>query len=210
MPSQPEPSHYFSPTPGATSARRRITRTLPEGRLLEFGTDRGVFSGDRVDPGTRFLLASVELPEGARTVVDVGCGYGPIAVTMALRSEQGTIVWAVDVNERARTLCAENAELNGVGDRVRVVAPEDVPTDLTVDAIWSNPPIRIGKNALHALLEEWIGRLSPDGVASLVVNKNLGADSLARWMAGRGWTVDRSRSRVGYRVLSVTNGGVHR
>lgn len=179
---------------------------LPEGRLVGLVTDRGVFSPDRVDTGTRLLLASASLPDGARTVVDVGCGYGPIAVTMALRTDPDVDVWAVDVNERARYLCAENAERNGVGNRVRVVAPEDFPTDLKVDAVWSNPPIRIGKSELHGLLDEWIGRLTENGEASLVVNRNLGSDSLARWMRERGWNVDRMTSRSGYRVLVVSPG----
>lgn len=196
-----QPGHYFDPDPVVASHRREIEIVLPEGRSLVFVTDRGTFSSDRLDPGTRVLL--IEAPEPTGTVlVDLGCGWGPIAVTMALRNPTAT-VWAVDPNERARVLCAENAERNGVGDRVRVVSPDEVPDDLRVDTIWSNPPIRIGKAALDRLLGSWLDRLRPDGVARLVVNRNLGADSLARRLAAT-WSVERLASTGGYRVLSVT------
>jgi 16S rRNA G1207 methylase RsmC len=113
-------------------------------------------------------------------------------------------VWAVDVNERARALCRANAEANGVGGQVRVVAPEEVPADLVLDQIWSNPPIRVGKGALHALLTLWLDRLAPGtGTAELVVQKHLGADSLARWLGDQGWPTERVASRAGYRILHV-------
>lgn len=177
---------------------------LPEGRLVRLATDRGVFSADRVDDGTRLLLAEGPPVGAAAVLADVGCGYGPIAVTLALRAGPGSVVWAVDVNERARDLCRTNAEANGVGERVRVVAPGDLPDGLVVDQFWSNPPIRVGKEALHALLESWLRRLRPDGgTATLVVQKHLGADSLARWLNARGWPTERVVSRAGYRILSV-------
>ena len=203
MPSPSEPSHYFDPAPEVGSRRRSIELALPEGRLVQLTTDRGVFSADHVDPGTRLLLATAPPLDDARTLVDVGCGYGPLAIAMALRAGEGATVWAVDVNERARALCAENAEINGVADRVRVVAPDEVPDDLVVDTVWSNPPIRIGKAALHELLAGWFARLAPDGTAVLVVQRNLGADSLARWIEQGGRPVERLASRAGFRILSV-------
>ncbi|MBX3313478.1 MAG: methyltransferase [Actinobacteria bacterium] len=206
MPSPSEPSHYFDPAPSVGSRRRTVDLVLPEGRLVTLITDQGVFSGDHVDPGTRLLIATAPPLDDARTLVDVGCGYGPIAITMALRAAEDATVWAVDVNERARVLCAENAEANGVGARVRVVAPEEVPDDLVADVVWSNPPIRIGKPALHALLTGWFDRLAPDGTAVLVVQRNLGADSLARWIGEGGRPVVRLASRAGYRVLTVGGG----
>jgi 16S rRNA G1207 methylase RsmC len=137
-------------------------------------------------------------------LADVGCGYGPIAVTLALRGGPGTVVWAVDVNERARHLCAANAAANGVGHQVRVVAPADVPHDLVLDQLWSNPPIRIGKAPLHDLLGGWLDRLRPGrGEAALVVHRHLGADSLTRWMADEGWATERLATRAGYRILRV-------
>ncbi len=177
---------------------------LPEGRLLHLQTDRGVFAANEIDAGTRVLLAEPGPDPSATTLVDLGCGYGPIALALALRVPTAT-VWAVEVNERARGLCHRNAEANGVQDRVRVVAPDEVPADLLVDEIWSNPPIRIGKPALHDLLTTWLGRLRPGtGSAQLVVQKHLGADSLARWLQEQGWPTERRTSRAGYRILSVT------
>ena len=163
-----------------------------------------MFSADKVDDGTRVLLADGPAVAGASVLADVGCGYGAIAVALALRSDPDAVVWAVDVNERARQLCASNAEANGVGHKVRVVAPEEVPVDLVVQQVWSNPPIRVGKSALHELLRTWLDRLDPDrGTAALVVQKHLGADSLASWLVDQGWPTERLVSRAGYRVLGV-------
>jgi len=192
--------HYFDPAPGAASKPSSVRLVLPD-LTLELATDRGVFSADRVDPGTKYLLLDAPTPPEAGTFVDLGCGYGPIACTLASRAPRAS-VWAVDVNERARALCRANAESLGLGNVV-VAAPDEVPDDLTIDRLWSNPPIRIGKVALHDLLRTWLGRLSPDGVALLVVQKHLGADSLQRWLQGEGWRAERLGSRSGYRLLEV-------
>ena len=203
----PQPTsddHYFTSAPGVASAPKVVELNLPEGRRVRLTTDRGVFSADKVDDGTRVLLNDGPPLTGSRVLADVGCGYGAIAIALALRSEPDAVVWAVDVNERARELCLANAEANDVGHKVRVVAPEDVPADLVLDQIWSNPPIRVGKSALHDLLRLWLERLDPaSGHASLVVQKHLGADSLASWLIDQGWPTERVVSRAGYRVLSV-------
>jgi 16S rRNA (guanine1207-N2)-methyltransferase len=176
---------------------------LPD-RSLELATDRGVFSGDRVDPGTKYLLLEAEEPPPSGTFVDLGCGYGPIACTLAARAP-GATVWAVDVNARALELCRANVTSLGLAN-VRVATPDEVPADLVVDLLWSNPPIRVGKAALHDLLAGWLGRLSPDGRALLVVQKHLGADSLQQWLATSGWATRRLGSRTGYRLLEVRRG----
>jgi 16S rRNA (guanine1207-N2)-methyltransferase len=160
-----------------------------------------VFARDSVDPGTKLLLLDAPPPAPAGDLLDLGCGYGPIAVTMARRSPEAT-VWAVDTNRRARELTAANAAAAGAGN-VRVAAPDDVPPEVRFATIWSNPPIRIGKQALHDLLQEWLGRLAPDGRAVLVVQKHLGADSLNRWLDENGFPTSRLRARTGYRLLEV-------
>lgn len=192
--------HYFDPTPGTSSQPRQVRLRLPD-LTLELTTDRGVFSADRVDAGTKLLLLEAPSPPVTGTFVDLGCGYGPIACTLASRAP-GATVWAVDVNERARALCRGNADALGLGN-VLVSAPDEVPEDLVVDLLWSNPPIRIGKAALHELLQTWLARLGPAGTAVLVVQKHLGADSLQRWLQGEGWRADRLSSRAGYRLLQV-------
>ena len=167
---------------------------------LTLGTDRGVFSADRIDPGTLVLLRAVG-PPPAGTVVDLGCGYGPIAVALAKRQPEARI-WAVDINERARQLCQANAATAGCSN-ITVAAPEDFPDGLAIDALYSNPPIRIGKPALQELLARWLGRLASDGKAFLVVQKHIGSDSLARWLNQSGWPTRRLISRQAYRVLEV-------
>ncbi len=196
------PAHYFDHDPAVTSEPVVVDVALPDVSLA-LTADRGVFSGERLDPGTKLLLLEAPpLDDATRTVLDLGCGWGPIACVAAVRAPEAT-VWAVDVNARARALTAANAAAAGVGDRVRVAAPDEVPGDLTFDRILSNPPIRIGKDALHELLEGWLSRLAPGGSAHLVVQKHLGSDSLARWLAEQGFTTTRLCSRAGYRILQV-------
>jgi len=199
---EPNSGHYFSVDPAARSAPREVDLTLPD-LSLRLATDRGVFAGEAVDPGTKLLLLEAPPPSTAQhAVLDLGCVYGAIAVVLARRAPHA-IVWAVDVNERARALCVDNAARAGVGERLRVCAPEDVGADVVFDAIYSNPPIRIGKTPLHDLLTYWLGRLSPTGAAFLVVQKHLGSDSLARWLTEQDWTVKRLVSRANYRVFEV-------
>lgn len=173
---------------------------LPDG-TLDLLTDRGVFSRGDIDPGTKLLLLEAPAPAASGDHLDLGCGYGPIALTLARRAP-GATVWAVDVNRRALELVRANAEAAGLAN-VRVAEPDEVPADVRFTTIWSNPPIRIGKTALHELLLRWLGRLAPDGRAVLVVQKHLGADSLARWLTEQGHPTTRLQSRVGYRLLEV-------
>lgn len=193
-------SQYFDAEPSVASSERQIDLVLPDVQA-QLTTDRGVFSADHVDAGSKLLLLDGPPPvDDDAVLVDVGCGYGPIALTLALRNP-GATVYAVDVNERARQLCERNTAHLG---NVVVLHPDDAPTDLVVDRIWSNPPIRVGKPVLHALLTRWLGQLGPDGSAHLVVQKHLGADSLQRWMTEQGWSVDRRASKKAFRLLDVT------
>ena len=169
---------------------------------LDLTTDRGVFARDGVDPGTKLLLLEAPPPATAGDLLDLGCGYGAIAIAMARRSPEAT-VWAVDVNRRALALAASNAEAAGCPN-VRAVEPEGVPPDVRFATTWSNPPIRIGKTALHELLTIWLARMDADGHAVLVVQKHLGADSLAAWLHGAGYEVRRLKARMGYRLLDVS------
>jgi len=171
--------HYFSPSPGAASQPSSVRLDLPD-VSFSLQADRGVFSAGRVDPGTKVLLLEAPPPPPAGDLLDLGCGYGPIALTLAARAP-GATVWAVDVNERALALTQANAAAAGLPN-VRAVAPDSVPADTRFTAIWSNPPVRIGKAALHDLLTRWLGRLTEDGRAVLVVQKHLGSDSLHRWL----------------------------
>jgi 16S rRNA (guanine1207-N2)-methyltransferase len=196
--------HYFDEDPKVSSRPRQIQLALPD-VTLDLTTDNGVFAADAVDTGTKLLLLeAAHPPKGAQRLLDLGSGYGPIALTVATRAPKAT-VWAVDVNARARKLCFENAAAAGL-DNVKVATPEQIGPGLHFDAIYSNPPIRIGKGRMRDLIRQWLPRLELDGHAELVIHKKLGSDSFAEWLEREGWNVERVRSRQGYRILSVRRG----
>ena len=197
---QRDEAHYFDDDPTVPSDPVTIDVTLPDTAFV-LETDRGVFSRGHVDTGTSMLIRSGAALASSGDLLDLGCGAGPIALTMARRSPSAT-VWAVDVNSRARELCTRNAARNGITN-VRVASPDEVPADVRFATIWSNPPIRIGKPALQALLVDWLGRLAPDGSACLVVQKHLGADSLQKWLTAQGHDASRAASKAGFRLLAV-------
>ena len=199
--------HYFSASPASAENLRRIRVTLA-GRDLEVTTAGGVFSPDHVDSGTSVLLANTPPPPPGGNLLDLGSGWGPIALTLAIESPHAT-VWAVDVNERALDLVRRNADSLGLHN-VNAVRPEDVPDDVVFRTIRSNPPIRVGKNELHGLLERWIPRLDERADAWLVVQRNLGSDSLQRWLAAtfaHGYSVHRAATGRGFRVIKVRRHG---
>jgi 16S rRNA G1207 methylase RsmC len=197
--------HYFSATPSAPERRRKITADL-WGTEVGLITSAGVFAPDGLDRGTAILLRASPIPSGQPRLLDLGCGYGPITVALALHCPDAMID-AVDSNERAVALCRENARALGVVQRVAVGLPDEFDPATRYDEIWSNPPIRIGKEALHSLLLTWLPRMTPNGVARLVVGKNLGADTLQAWLIGQGYDCSRVASAKGFRVLEVRKSG---
>ncbi len=194
------PGHYFDADPAVPSRPGAVELSLPDFHA-RLAVDRGVFAGRGVDPGTLELLRASPPPPPRGHLLDLGCGYGPIACTLAFRAPD-TVVWAVDINERALDLTARNAATLRLPS-VRAVRPDDVPAGVRFAGVWSNPPVRIGTVALHGLLEVWLPRLEADGRAWLVVHRHLGGDSLAAWLRGEGWTVNRAASKRGYRILEV-------
>ncbi|MHC1559710.1 class I SAM-dependent methyltransferase [Actinomycetospora sp. C-140] len=190
---------YFSEQP--TSPSDPVPFRLEVGGVaLDLTTDSGVFSRGRLDKGTRVLLANAPEPAGTGDLLDLGCGYGPIALWLAVQRPSST-VWAVDVNDRALDLVRANAAAAKVPN-VRACRPDEVPADHRFAEMWSNPPIRSGKAALHELLLRWLPRV--DGASYLVVSKNLGSDSLARWLGEQGHPATRLSSHAGFRVLGIT------
>jgi 16S rRNA G1207 methylase RsmC len=201
-----ESEHYFSAQPAGPGVRRPLSVVL-DGQRRDLETSSGLFSPDGIDKGTAILLGAVPDPRGTR-LLDIGSGWGPLALTLALRSPEAE-VYAVDVNERCIALTRDNAARLGLGN-VRTGSPDDVDPSLEFDTIWSNPPIRIGKTELHALLLRWLPRLAPGGEAWLVVQKNLGADSLQRWLAESlpaGFAVRRAETSKSFRILHVQRSG---
>lgn len=208
--SSPSPNddaeHYFSQAPSASSRRHEFTIPGRSGDLV-LEAESGVFSQHGLDKGTAVLLNHMErfgrpsLAPGS-TILDLGCGSGPIALSLASHHPD-CVVLAVDVNERARQLCRENAARNHL-DNVRVMSPDEFDPSIRFDLIWSNPPIRVGKDALHALLTTWLSRLADGGRAHLVVGKNLGADSLVTWLRQSGFDATKMASSKGFRIVEVS------
>ena len=203
--------HYFSQAP-ASELQLRPLHVVLAGTEVTLSTANGVFSAERVDAGTSVLLSNTPPSPPGGNLLDIGCGWGPIALTMALESPRAT-VWAVDVNDRALDLVRRNAAALGL-DNVHACRPDEVPAGIEFMTIRSNPPIRVGKNQLHDLLETWLPRLEPGADAWLVVQRNLGSDSLQRWLDAQlptEFAVSRHATNKGYRVLRVRrrNGSAH-
>lgn len=199
--------HYFSETP-STEFKPKSIKVQLLGRSFEVETAGGTFSPDRIDQGTAVLLTHLDVAPRGGNLLDIGCGWGPIALSLALHAPQAT-VWAVDVNERSMALTRANATRLGLTN-VKVCRPEDVPADVTFDGIWSNPPIRVGKEVLHEILLTWLPRLSAGASAYLVVQKNLGSDSLHRWLEEvlpAGFETSRVDTAKAFRVLRTWNRG---
>ena len=195
--------HYFTDSPAATDAERRPLEVTLAGREVTVETAGGTFSPTGLDKATAILLDTVPQPPSAADLLDIGCGWGPIALTLALRAPEAT-VWAVDVTERALDLTRRNAAALGLTN-VRTARPDEVPANLPFAAIWSNPPIRIGKPAVHELLRTWLPRLAPGADAHLVIGKNLGADGYQRWISTElSLPTERVASSKGFRVLRTS------
>jgi 16S rRNA (guanine1207-N2)-methyltransferase len=199
------PNHYFDPDPSAREVRREFIVESPRGPL-RLEASSGVFARHGLDRGTAVMLdvlgrSQTAAPPAGSHLCDLGTGSGVLALVLAA-THPACMVHAIDVNERARRLCADNARRNALTN-VMVSSPDDLDPALRFHLLWSNPPIRIGKSALHALLDTWLDRLHHDGRAELVVARNLGADSLSDWLASRGHRVERLGSSKGFRVMRV-------
>ena len=198
------PTHYFDEQTDTPSSPIVVDVTLPD-TAFTMETDRGVFSHGHLDTATSLLLPNRDSDRRGGKPARPGMRGRPHRV------DDGPTVTGRDrVGDRrqpagTRTLPPRNAERNGIRS-IRVAHPDEVPAGVTFETIWSNPPIRIGKAALHELLVTWMRRLTPDGRASLVVQKHLGADSLQKWLGAQGWIFDRTASKAGFRVLTSRAG----
>ena len=197
--------HYFTPTPQAAS-RPRTVRVRLRGRSFTFLTDRGVFARERVDPGTRLLAETMEVPQEGR-ILDLGCGYGVLGLVAASLAPRARVV-LVDVNRRAVELARDNARINGLanvevhwGDGLEPVRGQ------AFRLILCNPPYRAGKEVVHRLLDEAFAHLEPGGRLLVVGRTRQGVLSLLRWMQER-WGTARELARGGgYRVVEATAPG---
>jgi 16S rRNA G1207 methylase RsmC len=197
-------NHYFASSPEGPLVTREITVNL-NGNKNQVLTAGGIFSPEHIDQGTQVLLTHIEAANPTGTFLDIGCGWGPIALALALHSPKAKI-YAIDVNERSLQLTQLNADKLGITNII-VCKPEDVPEKILFDEIWSNPPIRVGKKVLHEILNLWIKKLAKGGTARLVVQKNLGSDSLHKWLLEE-FSPDFESTRIDssktFRVLKVS------
>ena len=197
--------HYFTGAP-ISDSREKLIEVELAGQQLQLFTAGGIFSPDHVDTGTKVLLEHLNRAPGVGNILDIGCGWGPITIALALENPNATI-WAIDVNERSLELTKKNVA-NLSLTNVKICKPDQVPGNLKFSGIWSNPPIRVGKEVLHGILETWLPRLEPNAESYLVVQKNLGADSLLRWLQEtlpKNFLSVREDTSKQFRVLRVTN-----
>jgi len=192
------PEHYFSEEPTIASAPVFADVDV-WGARMRLSTDTGVFSRGKLDPGTAILFRRTTPPVEPGAYLDLGCGYGVIACALALTNPAAT-VWATDVNRRAVRLTAANAAALGVADRLHAAVPDEV-TATEFTQIWTNPPVHVGKPAMHGILLRWLPKLLPGGTATLVIGRHLGGDSLQRWLTEQGYPCERIGSAKGFRVL---------
>lgn len=197
---------YFSANPNSLDLRRTLHVDL-RGHEVSVQVSNGVFSSSKLDLGTAVLLKHAPQPPENGRFFDIGCGWGAISLALGFESPNAQI-YAVDVNERALELTdinAKNAGLNNIHTYlVEDALKEDELKD--IDLIWSNPPIRVGKDILHNILLTWLPRLKVGGAAYLVVQKNLGSDSLIPWLSknlGEDFSVEKYASSKGYRIIEV-------
>lgn len=193
-------SHYFDTDPATPLETRELELTVDE-RTVPISSASGVFGGQRVDVGTSILIRYGPRPPESGAILDIGCGYGPITIATALRSPDAH-VWAIDINRRALAMTRSNAERLELGN-VTAVEPDEVPADVVFSAIYSNPPIKVGRGVMFSLMDRWLPRLAPDGHACLVVKRSMGADTLDLRLNEAGWRATRLRSKNGYRIIDV-------
>lgn len=196
--------HYFSQQPDSAAKPHELAFEVA-GIKFKAKSESGTFSVQKLDRGTEILLRSHDEFPTQGNVLDIGCGWGPISLAIS-KLQPDTTVWALDVNQRSLRLTSENAKTNNL-DNIRAVEAGQIPSDLRFSGIWSNPPIRVGKQVLHELMKTWLPRLEPGASAYLVVQKQLGAESFEKWLVQEfpGMRVDRPNQDKGYRVLRVTN-----
>jgi len=192
-------NHYFVKRP-KSKPDLGVLRTYFRGRLFEFVTASGVFSKTRIDPGTRLLIEFMTLPERG-SVLDVGCGYGPLGIAAATFNPNLKVVMT-DVNERAVWLAKENAKRNALQNvKVKQGLLYEPVGDMKFEAILSNPPITAGMKVVEPLITEAPKHLVKDGLLQVVVRSKIGGKRLTNLMNRAFGNVDILARKGGYRVL---------
>ncbi len=194
--------HYYSKDPSVKSDPKQWSAVI-RGKDLRFKTDAGVFSKAEVDFGSRLLAETFKLPETAGAILDIGCGYGPIGLSIAASFPERSI-HMIDVNERALALAAENAQQNGIGNTK--IYSSDALTNVTSNgfaAILTNPPIRAGKETVFDFYEGAFSKLGADGELWIVIQKKQGAPSTMNRLVELFGNVETVVKKKGYYILKA-------
>lgn len=194
-------SHYFVNDPNLKSDIRKIKIDIFD-TSFTFEVDRGVFSQNRLDIGTKILLESFVMPTHAKTIIDMGSGYGPIAVTLASQHDDKAF-FAYDINKRAVKLTSLNGKLNGVTNVNAFESNLFENVKVNADVILTNPPIRTGKENIFELYEKAYQNLNQSGELWLVIRNQQGAESTKKKIEeifGNCYTIYKKK---GYRVFKA-------
>lgn len=196
------PDHYYTNQPTAAHDRKMWDATL-RGQSFRFVSDAGVFSKGGVDYGSRTLIEAMEIPANA-DVLDVGCGYGPIGLSAARMAHQGHVTM-IDVNSRAVELARENAAANRITNVTALQSDLFAELgDRNFDVVLTNPPIRAGKETVHAIFEGAHERLKPGGSLWIVIQKKQGAPSAKQKLESLFDSVEEVTKDKGYRIYKAT------
>jgi 16S rRNA (guanine1207-N2)-methyltransferase len=192
--------HYYTSNPNSAHHERQIEAVL-RGQTMRFYTDAGVFSKDEVDPGSRLLIESADSLSGR--VLDMGCGWGPVGLSLALANPDAQIVMA-DINERAAELSERNRRLNGVENAQIIVSNGFEGVDGEFDHVFTNPPIRAGKQTIYAMFDESFRRLHINGTLNIVIRKQQGAPSAKKHLEEVFGNASVIAKSAGYWIIRCT------
>ncbi|MGE5606560.1 MAG: class I SAM-dependent methyltransferase [Bacteroidota bacterium] len=191
--------HYYSNKPTSAHNYQEFEARIRDVKL-KLITDAGIFSKDRLDPGTKLLIEALPLDPNLKKVFDLGCGYGPIGLTIA-KLLPGSTIYMSDINERAVELGIKNAQLNGITNVV--IKPGDgfeAFSDEKFDLIVTNPPIRAGKQIIYGLIDQAYQALNNGGRLVLVIKTKHGAKSMEAKLNSVFKEVTELEKGGGYRV----------
>ncbi|MDL2206974.1 class I SAM-dependent methyltransferase [Eubacteriales bacterium OttesenSCG-928-N13] len=194
--------HYYTQKPSSAHRPGQLEFSVL-GQTMRFETDAGVFSRDGLDFGSRLLIES--LPELHGDVLDMGCGWGAMGVTLAKVYPDAQFLLA-DINERAISLSQKNIALNGLRNAQTLRSDGFSGVEGQFDAIITNPPIRAGKQLIYALFDDAHGHLKAGGSLFIVIRKQQGAPSAMKHLAQRYNTVSRIQWDKGYWIIQAVRG----
>jgi 16S rRNA (guanine1207-N2)-methyltransferase len=192
--------HYYADQPSSESNPKTWSYEL-NGYTIKFTSDDGVFSKKEVDFGSKLMLELYSDPAVKGNILDMGCGYGPIGLTVAKQYSDRT-VWMVDVNERALSLSKLNAKQNNVGN-IKVLKSylfDELENEMYASVI-TNPPIRAGKKVVHQLFEQAYEHILPNGELWVVIQKKQGAPSAIEKLESLFSEVEVVGKKKGYYII---------